>query len=345
MAVIKTDAVSITIKNQAGDKFDLHPDLLAIMPTLEAKPVYELVRNTSITRTSKLSFEYKVRLKTAFRKLVLDGGANDERDRTKEKYPVLLVQAFTLTENEMNIYKEDIFAVDTATEAFKGYVEQATVAIIAQIRDAKDGDMFAAIDAAATATDANGYVQIDPATGASALAALPAGAIARQHVKAYTATAADAQILITDIHKRANALVQIGSKGNVEQNFALATYGNVKSNIVILVEMNLIDIIQLVPNILQAPKAYQDMFIDGEINIFKGYMMITAARVPATWNYCVITTGIRGTVGLMENATLDQLMSVIPHPTNPLTHTQLQAHNMYKWHAVEPWFAFVSKKA
>lgn len=347
MAVVSTDALSIQIKNVDGSQINIHPDVLSIQPTLEAMPIYQMVRNTSFTRTNKLSFEYKIRAKSAFKAWTNDGTATDPRTNSNGQNPVLEVIAFTLSKSDIKWYREDIDKVDVGTEQFNAYIEQATAAVLASIRDEKDGAMFAVIETGAADVDANGYPQLK-SDGTVAKAALPTGAVARVETKDYKiftgdATAAEATLLSAAIHKRCFELTRIGAKNSVEEAFALATYGNVKSNVVILVSELVVDTLQLVPNLLTSPRGFQDIFIDGEINMHKGYMMLSCARIPEDRNFYVITKGVRGTVGLAEQSTKDMLFRVEEHPIAKDDYYRFEARQFWKWFAVEPWFAFVSK--
>lgn len=351
MATVKTDALSISIKNVDGSEINIHPDVLAIEPTLEAMPIYQLVRNTSFTRTNKLSFEYKIRAKSAFKDWKNDGSGDDARNASLSgKFPVIDVLDITLTKADKKMYVEDIDKVDVGTEQFNSYIEQATVAVMSSIRDAKDGAMFKAIEDGATAVDATGYAQLK-ADGTVAKSALPAGALARVETKDYFAggvdgaTAVEAKAFATSIHTRIRAILRMGAKNSVEEAFALATYGNKKANIVVIVDEIYTSVFDLIPNVLTSPRGYQDLFIDGELNIFKGVMMVSAVRIPEKRNFYVITKGVRGTVGLAEQSTSDMLFRVKEHPTDPEDYWQLKAYQFWKWQAVEPHFAFVSKTA
>lgn len=347
MAVVKTDALTIQIKNVDGSELNIHPDVLSIEPTLEAMPIYQLVRNTSFTRTNKLSFEYKTRAKSAFQEWKNDGSDNDPRKNTNGKNPVLEVIEITLTKSDIKWYREDIDKVDVGTDQFNSYIEQATVAILASIRDEKDASMFPVIEAGATSVDASGYPQI-AVDGSISRKALPKGALKRvveEDFKIFTgdATTTEGIKFSNRLHATARALMRIGAKGTAEEAFALATYGQKKANIIHIVDELAVDVLALVPNVLTSPKAYQDMFIDGELNVHKGFMMISAVRMPENYNFFTITKGIRGTVGLAEQSTKDMLFRVKEHPIAPDDYWRLEARQFWKYKAVEPHFAFVSK--
>ena len=348
MATIKTDALSIQIKNTDGSEINIHPDVLAIEPTLEAIPVYQLVRNTSATRTGRLSIEYKIRAKSLFKTFKNDGSTDDPRNSQNliGAGNVVDVQSITLTENDIKWYKEDIMKVDMGTSQFNSYIEQASVAIISSIRDDKDGAMFDAIVAGATKADL-GVPYMTSGTDATVVKTAPKtidAKLERVQVEAFENDEAGAKALSLSMHTKANNLLKMGAKNSKEALFAMATYGNKKSNIIILADYLIVETLGLIPNLLTSPKGYQDLFVDGEINIFKGYMLIASARFPETSNFMVITKGVRGAVLLIEQETQDQLMTVSPHPSSPETHNQLRATQMWKWGTPEYWFAYVSKR-